>query len=111
MDRLPARRVVVRFEFRSLPRGQASRRVWWLVADRGEADLCVTDPGFEEDLRVDADLGGFTQVWTGRLDFGQALRTGQIRLDGPRELVRAFPGWLALSLFATIPSPAETARI
>jgi hypothetical protein len=106
MDQLPARKVVVRFEFRSVPRGQASRRVWWLVADRGEADVCVTDPGFEEDLRVDADLGTFTQVWTGRLDFSQAVRTGQIRLDGPREIVRAFPGWLALSAFASVTVPA-----
>ncbi len=110
-DRLPSRRVVVRFEFRSVPRGQATRRVWWLVVDRGEADVCVTDPGYEEDLRVDAELGAFTLVWTGRLGFGQALRTGQIRLEGPRDLVRGFPGWLALSLFATIPSPGETVGI
>ena len=106
-DRLPSRRVVVRFEFRSVPRGQANRRVWWLVADRGEADLCLTDPGFEEDLHVEADLGAFTLVWTGRRAFGDALRAGQIRLEGPRDLARAFPGWLALSTFASIPSPAE----
>ena len=37
------------------------------------------------------------RVWMGDLTFADALRSGEIRLEGPRDLVRAFPMWLLLS--------------
>lgn len=109
VGRLPARRVVVLFEFRNVPRGQAARRLWWLVADRGDVDLCIKDPGFTVDLEVHADLAGFTRVWMGRLSFAEALRVGLVRLEGPRDLARSFPGWLGLSVFASVPVPGPAA--
>jgi DNA-binding HxlR family transcriptional regulator len=103
-EQLPDRRVVVRFEFRNVPRGHAAKRVWWLVAEREDVDVCMKDPGFPVDLVMDADLGAFTRVWMGRLSFSDATRGGLVRLDGPRGLVRSFPSWLGLSLFAGIPA-------
>jgi len=35
-----------------------------------------------------------------------ALRAELIRPDGPRDLVRAFPSWFGLSLFAGVERPA-----
>jgi DNA-binding HxlR family transcriptional regulator len=102
---LPDRRVVVRFELRGVPRAHHAQRTWWLVLDRDEVDLCLKDPGFPEDVRVDADLTALTRVWMGRLAFADAARTGLVRTEGPRLLVRAFPGWLGLSPFAGIPVP------
>jgi DNA-binding HxlR family transcriptional regulator len=106
VDRLPARRVVVRFDLRGVPRHQSGRKTWWLVLTRPEVDLCLKDPGFEVDLTVDADLAALTRVWMGDLQLHDALRGGLIRLDGPRELVRAFPTWFGLSLFAGVERPA-----
>jgi DNA-binding HxlR family transcriptional regulator len=106
-ERLPERRMVVRFDLRNVPRGQAAKRTWWLVADRGDVDLCLKDPGFSIDLTVAADLAALTRVWTGRLAFADASRAGLLRLEGPRDLVRGFPGWLALSSFASVPVPSE----
>jgi hypothetical protein len=34
------------------------------------------------------------------------VRAGGIRLEGPRALVAAFPGWLLLSHFAQVLQPA-----
>lgn len=109
LDRLPGQRVVVQFEFRNVPRGQAARRIWWLVAERGDVDLCLKDPGFPVDLTVDADLTAFTRVWMGHLGLPDAVRGGQIRIDGPRALVRGFPAWLGLSVFAAVSVPSERA--
>jgi hypothetical protein len=39
-------------------------------------------------------------VWTGHLTFAQALRASGVRIEGDRELARAFPDWLLLSPFA-----------
>ena len=42
VDRLPAERVTVQFEFRD-----AGKHRFWLVLDRPEVDLCLADPGFD----------------------------------------------------------------
>jgi DNA-binding HxlR family transcriptional regulator len=106
VDRLPARRVVVRFDLRGVPRHQPGRNTWWLVLNRPEVDLCLKDPGFEVDLTVDADLAALTRVWMGDMRLQDALRGALIRPDGPRELVQAFPTWFGLSLFAGVARPA-----
>jgi hypothetical protein len=62
----------------------------------------VKDPGYEVDLVVAADAGAMARVWTGAVTFAQAVRDGGLRLEGPRDLVRAFPTWLLLSHFAHV---------
>jgi len=104
VDHLPDRRIVVRFDFRGVPRGRGPATCW-LVASRQEVDVCLKDPGFGIDLVVAAELGAFTRVWLGDVSFEQALRSRDIRLEGPRELARAFPGWLLLSHFAGVARP------
>ena len=42
------------------------------------------------------------RVWLGHQSFADALSKRQIELDGARELVKAFPDWLALSHFASV---------
>jgi len=104
IDRLPDRRVVVRFDFRGVPKGRGPATCW-LVVSHPDVDVCHTDPGFGVDLIVAADLGGFTKVWLGDVAFEQALRSRTVRLEGSRDLVRAFPGWLLLSHFAGVARP------
>ena len=84
------RRVVIQLTFPSMA---ATCRYYWVVVDAAEVDLCMTDPGFEVDVVLDADLRGLTQVWMGDATFVEALRTGQISLTGPRELTRRIPDW------------------
>ena len=104
VDRLPERRIVVRFDFRGVPRGRGPATSW-LVVSRREVDLCLKDPGFGVDLVVSADLAAFTRVWLGDVSFEQALRSRAVRLEGPRDLVRAFPGWVLLSHYAGVARP------
>ena len=104
VDRLPDRRIVVRFDFRGVPRGRGPSTAW-LVVSRSEIDVCLKDPGFGIDVVVSADLAAFTRVWLGDVPFEQALRSRDIRLDGPRDLVRAFPGWILLSHYAGVARP------
>ena len=101
VDRLPDRRIVVRFDFRGVPAGRGPATSW-LVASRQEIDVCLKDPGYGIDLVVAADLRAFTRVWLGDVSFDEAVRSRGVRLEGPRDLVRAFPGWLLLSHFAGV---------
>lgn len=94
-ERVPEERVTLRFRFR-----QGKRRVLWLVLEDGDCSVCLTDPGFEVDLRIDADLEAFYEVWLGRRQLASATAVGDVVLAGPSWLVRSFPGWLRLSHFA-----------
>jgi hypothetical protein len=78
---------------------------------RPEIDLCVKDPGGEVDLYVNADLASFAQVWLGDLSLSAALQASRIRLTGQRDLVRGFPSWLLLSVFAGVPRPAKVGQV
>ena len=91
------RRVTVQFEFTDQPQ---AKRSWWLVNEAASVDLCPKDPGFEVDLHALTDLRTMTRIWAGELGLSAALNAGTLELSGPRELRRAFRGWLLLSPFA-----------
>jgi hypothetical protein len=111
VERLPAERVVARFDFRGLPARYRGIRTTWLVLKRPEVDLCMRDPGFESDLVVSADLKALAQVWLGDLSFSQALRSRGVVVEGPRKWVQAFPGWFLLSGFAGVERPPRALAI
>lgn len=104
--RLPEARTAVRFDFFGLPAKYRRGRVFWLIIEGAEIDLCLKDPGAEVDLYVSADLGSFARVWLGDLRLSEAIRAGSVRLTGRRDLIRGFPSWLLLSKFADVPRPA-----
>jgi DNA-binding HxlR family transcriptional regulator len=110
VERLPAHRVVVLFDFRGLPKNWRTVRYFWLILQRSDVDLCLKPPGYDVDMEVDADLAALTKVWMGDMRLGDATRSGLVRLKGPSVLVRAFPGWLALSEFAGVERPRAAAR-
>jgi hypothetical protein len=66
---------------------------FWLILTRADVTLCLTDPGYEIQLRCDADLATLYRVWGERISYREALASGRVRVDGPRTLVRAFPLW------------------
>jgi DNA-binding HxlR family transcriptional regulator len=101
VERLPDEHVVVRFDFRGAPKG---KRSWWLVLDRPEPDLCLSDPGFGVTLTVRTNAATMASVWVGDLDLAGAIRSRIIVLEGPSHLRRAFPSWLSLSPLTEIKS-------
>ena len=94
---LPATRTVVRLDFTGVTRGHRAQRTWWFVLQRPDVDLCLKDPGFGDDLVIKADLAAFTRLWLGHVSLTEILRTGQVRVEGPRALADALPSWLGLA--------------
>jgi hypothetical protein len=111
LARLPDRRVVVRFDFRAFPPRCRGFRTCWLILERTGTDICLKDPGYDVDLVLGADAATMARIWMGALRFADAVRSGAVRLEGPRELVRAFPSWLLLSPFAAVKRPAGRAAV
>ena len=97
-DRLPDRRVVIRFDFTGRPRNER----FWLLIEHGDTEICKTYPGLDEDLYITAEAEAFVKWHAGQLTWAQATREHRIKLDGSPSLVRAFPTWNARSMFAHI---------
>jgi DNA-binding HxlR family transcriptional regulator len=103
-ERLPDRRVVIRFDFA----GRRRPEHYWLLIEHGDTEICRTYPGLDEDLLIDAEAEAFVKWHAGQLSWAEATRSGRIQLHGPASLVRAFPTWNARSMFAHVrPVPSE----
>ena len=99
--KLPAGPLVVRFEFTIEP------KVYWLIFDGDQPELCFNDPGRDSDLVVRVDEQVFGGVLLGRVEYADAVANGAIQFDGRGELVRAFPTWLGMSRFARFGADAR----
>jgi hypothetical protein len=72
------------------------------LLEHGEAELCKTYDGLDEDLFMTADAEAFVKWHAGRLSWAEASRDSGIQLDSPSWLVRAFRAWNGRSMFAHI---------
>jgi DNA-binding HxlR family transcriptional regulator len=89
----PGQRVVAQFDFQGVRAVRLKTASFWLVLAAGDTTLCLTNPGYEIDLLVSADLAVFFKLWAGRVSYVQALDDYGVRVEGAPSLARAFPGW------------------
>lgn len=104
LDSVPKGRTTVEFSFDGAAAGQ---RYFWLLLQPLDVDVCLSHPGCDVDLKVQTHLLTMTQVWMGDVGLADALEKQQLKLEGPRDLVKAFPKWLALSGFASVERPTD----
>jgi DNA-binding HxlR family transcriptional regulator len=102
VDKLPAPRVVVHFHLR----GSSDKKSrYWLVLEPESVDMCLADPGHDVDVFVEGHVRTMVDYWMGRIEFADAVRSGDLRVEGPRPLVRALPTWFKRSVFAPVEVP------
>lgn len=99
-EAMPPGRTVLQFELADSQRGDSC---FWILAERGRAEVCIQHPGHEPDLRIGADMRLFVETWRGFRSLSHEIRAGRIRVEGPPELRRAFPSWMLLSALAHVP--------
>ena len=75
----PERRTVIEFRFDGVP---SAKRLWWLVFDEGDVDLCIKRTGFDIDLRVDTHVKTMTEIWMGQMKLKEAIEREAVRLEG-----------------------------
>lgn len=94
-DSLPVERVTVRVDLSDRP-----QQPYWLLVRRPQAEVCTRYPGSPDDLVVHTDADALARWHLRELSYRDLLRSERIRIDGPRELVRAFPTWVRPSPYA-----------
>lgn len=97
-ENLPARRTVLHVEFTDLKRF----RLWWLVVQGGEVDVCLDDPGYEVDLTIRCELLILTQVFMGDLPIAHAQASDRLELAGDSQLIKSMPRWFGLMPFSSV---------
>ena len=70
---------------------------WWLVAENGEVELCLNEPGGDVDIVVRGPLARMTAVWTCQKHFTDAVADGDLKVFGDEKLVASLPDWLQAS--------------
>jgi hypothetical protein len=103
---LPGARTVIKFEFSGTTSG---KRLWWLVVEAGEVELCLLDPGFELDLVVRTHLRTMTEIWMGDRACRDAIRSHDVTLEGDRALVRVFPDLFTIDAHVALTALARRA--
>lgn len=104
VDALPTQQVTVRVHLRDMGGGQ-----YWLLLHRPSAEICTHYPGTSEDLVIHTDAEALARWHLRELSYPQLLREQRIRIDGPSDLVRAFPRWIRPSPYAMPAGPGTSA--
>jgi hypothetical protein len=73
-DRLPDRRVVIRFDFTGFRRHER----YWLLLEHGETEICKTYPGLDEDLYITAEAEAFVKWHAGQLTWAHPARRSAV---------------------------------
>jgi DNA-binding HxlR family transcriptional regulator len=94
---MPEGRTVIEFRFTDAP---ANHRLFWLVCQDPEIEVCIKHPGFPVDVTAITDTRCLAEIWRGLRPLRGAIADGCLRVEGSPSLVRAFPEWLMLSVFA-----------
>ena len=91
-DSLPEERITIQFNFHS-PKSDT----YWLVLSKDDSVICVTDPGYEIQVIVTANLKQFFKVWLGMYSYHRAIEAQDIVIDAISTWQDAFPTWFAWS--------------
>ena len=107
-DRLPDRRVVVRLDFT----GFRPHERYWLLLEHGEAEICKTYAGLDEDLYITADAEAFVN---GTRDSSPGRRQPATPGSGSTARHGSYgpsrPGTAAACSLTSNPRPAPSRRI
>ena len=102
VNTLPADRIVFAFE---LTDATANKRHWWIIVQpERTVEVCLKHPGYSVDVTVVAKVRALAEILLGHLEPAEAVRSGAVKLEGERGLIRCFRDWCPRSQFAKIKS-------
>lgn len=97
--RLVGDETVIQFDFTDF----SQQRKWWLLVKDGRAEVCIKDPAREIDVFFTTTVRAMADVWMGERSYKDAMRSGDLIVQGPPALTRNISAWLTPSLFAESP--------
>lgn len=90
---------VIQFKFKDLVQQQN----WWLLVKDQKVDLCITDPGKDISVYFFCTVRTMHDVWMGDRSYSEAMKSGDLTVQGEPALLRNIKSWLKPSVFAQAP--------
>lgn len=106
-DKIKGRETVIKFRFTDL----VEQRDWWLMVKPEAAEVCLKDPGRDVDVFFNCTVRTLSEIWMGDLTYREAMKNGDLILDGDPALMRNVSAWLRPSIFAESPRTAGQVRL
>jgi len=106
--KLPGDHSVIRFKFTDL----VEQCNWWLLVDSHGVQVCITPPARDVDVYFTTTVRTMHDVWMGDRTYRDAVRSGDLIVEGVPALTRNVSSWLRPSVFAEsgrAPVPASIA--
>lgn len=97
--KLPGDESVIRFLFTDL----TEQRHWWILVQGERVELCLKDPGKDVNVFFTCRLRVMHDVWMGERTWRDAIRSGDLIVEGEPALLRNITSWLRPSIFAESP--------
>ena len=101
-SKIPGSNAVIRFVFTDLQ----EQRYWWLMVSDSAVELCLKDPGYDVDVFFQGTVRAMCDVWSGERTYRDAIKAGDLDIQGDPALTRNVRSWLRPSVFADSPRPA-----
>lgn len=98
-EKLPGNETVVQFKFTD----QELNPDWWVVVKGDHVDLCLKDPGKDVNVYFTCAVRTMSDVWMGDRTYREAIKSGDMLVQGDTDLIRNIQAWLRPSIFAESP--------
>jgi DNA-binding HxlR family transcriptional regulator len=102
-EKFVGKETVIRFKFTDIEEYPD----WWLVVTGDDIDLCVNDPGKDVDVYFTSNVKTMADIWMGDTTYRKAIRAGNLKIVGDRNLTNNITAWMANSIFTDLPSARE----
>ena len=104
-DKIKGAETILKFRFSDL----TEQPDWWMVVNPERAEVCLRDPGKEVDVYFRCAVRTLTEVWMGDRTFREAIKSGDLLVEGDVSLTRNVTAWLRPGIFADAPrTPIRT---
>ena len=98
-DKIKGQETVIKFRFTDL----TEQRDWWLVVKPENAEVCLKDPGRDVDVYFNCTVRTLSEIWMGDRTYRDAIKAGELMMDGDPALTRNVSSWLRPGIFADSP--------
>ena len=104
-EKIKGQETVIKFRFTDL----IEQRDWWLVIKPEVAEVCLKDPGRDIDVFFNCTVRTLSEIWMGDRTYRDAIKEGDLHMDGDPVLTRNVSACLRPSIFVNSPRPAAMA--
>jgi len=98
-EKIKGAETIIKFRFTDL----AEQPDWWMVVNQERSEVCLRDPGRDVDVYFRCAVRTLSEVWMGDRTYREAIKCGDLAIEGDAALTRNVTTWLRPGAFADSP--------